>query len=99
MSVYTAGYHVLKHHLQMYNAHHYIKKEHKRVQVIKDAGYTPIRIMFFEPNREQAIRIQAKLKQLYKDVGGEYYAGEDAWNYLMQETGVNLKELFKKIKE
>lgn len=28
----------------------YIKKEHKRVQIIKDAGYTPIRIMFFEPN-------------------------------------------------
>lgn len=77
----------------------HIKKEHKRVQVIKDAGYTPIRIMFFEPNREQAIRIQVTLKQLYKDVGGEYYAGEDAWNYLMQETGVNLKELFNKMKE
>lgn len=77
----------------------HIKKEHKRVQVIRDAGYIPIRIMFFEPNREQAIRIQATLKKLYEDVGGEYYSGEDAWNYLMQQTGVNLKEIFNKMKE
>lgn len=77
----------------------HIKKEHKRVQVIKDAGYIPIRIMFFEPNREQAMRIQASLKKLYKEVGGEYYAGEDAWNYLMEQTGINLKEFFDKMKE
>lgn len=77
----------------------HIKKERKRVQVIKDAGYIPIRIMFFEPNREQAIRIQAALKQLYKDVDGEYYAGEEAWNYLEKETGVNLKEVLNKMKE
>ena len=32
----------------------HIKKEHKRVKIIKDAGYTPIRVMFFEPNRESS---------------------------------------------
>lgn len=42
----------------------HIKKEHKRVQIIKDAGYRPIRIMFFEPNRTQAIAIQSKLKKM-----------------------------------
>lgn len=77
----------------------HIKKEHKRVRVIKDAGYIPIRIMFFEPNREQAICIQATLKKLYEDIGGEYYSGEDAWNYLMEETGIDLKALFNKVKE
>lgn len=35
----------------------HIKKEQKRVQIIRDAGYIPIRIMFFEPNREQAVKI------------------------------------------
>lgn len=35
--------------------------------------------MFFEPNREQAIRIQAHMKQLYEEIGGEYYFGNDAW--------------------
>lgn len=77
----------------------HIKKEHKRVQIIKEAGYIPIRIMFFEPNRDQAIKIQAKLKKLYKDIGGKYYAGEEAWRYLMMETGIDLKEIFEKMKE
>lgn len=77
----------------------HIKKEHKRVRIIKDAGYVPIRIMFFEPNRDQAIKIQAKLKKLYEDIGGEYYSGEDAWRYLEKETGIDLKKLFEKLKE
>jgi len=76
-----------------------IKKENKRIQVIKEAGYVPIRIMFFEPNRAQAIRIQATLKKLYEEIGGEYYSGEDAWNYLKHATGIDLKEMFNKIKE
>lgn len=77
----------------------HIKKEHKRVQIIKEAGFVPIRIMFFEPNRTQAIREQMKVKKLYEDFGGEYYSGEDAWNYLKKETGIDLKELFEKLKE
>ncbi len=77
----------------------HIKKEHKRVQIIKKAGYVPVRIMFFESNRKQAIKIQANLKKLYEDIGGEYYSGEDAWNYLKKKTGIDLKKLFEKMKE
>ena len=71
----------------------HIKKERKRIQIIKDAGYKPIRLMFFEPNREQAIRIQAHIKQLYEEIGGEYYSGNDAWEYLKRSTGIDLKNL------
>ena len=77
----------------------HIKKEHKRVRVIKEAGYIPIRIMFFEPNLEQAIKIQAKLKKLYEDIGGEYYSGKEAWDYLKNKTGIDLKKMFEKLKE
>lgn len=77
----------------------HIKKEHKRVRIIKEAGYIPIRIMFFEPNRDQAIKIQAKLKKLYEDIGGEYYSGKDAWRYLEKGTGIDLKKLFERAKE
>ena len=56
----------------------HIKKEYKRVRIIKEAGYIPVRIMFFEPNRAQAIKIQANLKKLYEDIGGEYYSGQEA---------------------
>lgn len=36
----------------------HITKEHTRVQAIKNHGYTPIRVMFYYPQREQAKRIQ-----------------------------------------
>ena len=77
----------------------HIKKEHKRIQIIKDAGYTPIRIMFFEPNRSQAIKIQEKLRKLYKDIGGEYYSGEAAWEYMKKCTGTDLKKVFEEMKK
>lgn len=71
----------------------HITKEHTRVQVIKAHGYKPIRVMFYYPQREQAIRIQQTLKTLYAGVGGEYYGGEEAWDYLLEYTGVNLKSI------
>ena len=71
----------------------HIKKEQKRIQIIKNSGYKPIRLMFFNPNREQAIRKQAQLKQLYEEIGGEYYSGNDAWEYLENSTGIDLKSL------
>jgi hypothetical protein len=35
----------------------HITKEHTRMQAVRDAGYKPVRVMFYYPNREQAIRI------------------------------------------
>lgn len=75
----------------------HIKKEHKRVKIIKEAGYIPIRIMFFIPNRKQAISIQAKLKKLYEEIGGEYYAGDYAWDYVKRDTGIDLKKLLQNL--
>lgn len=72
------------------------KKEHKRVKIIREAGYIPVRIMFFEPNRNQAIRIQAKLKDLYQELGGEYYSGDSAWEYLKNDTGIDLRSVIER---
>ncbi len=68
----------------------HITKEHTRIQVIADAKYTPIRVMFYYPNRDQAIRIQQTLETLYKGVNGQYYYGNAAWQYVKQRTGVDL---------
>lgn len=73
--------------------------EHKRVKIIRGAGYIPVRLMFFKPNRTQAMKIQANLKKLYKSEGGEYYSGEEAWDYLQNETGVDLKKILIQSKE
>jgi type II restriction enzyme len=71
----------------------HITKEHTRVQAIKSHGYKPIRIMFYYPNRIQAIRIQDALKTIYRGVGGLYYAGDEAWEQIKIYTGINLKQI------
>jgi hypothetical protein len=77
----------------------HITKEHTRVQVIKSYGLKPIRIMFYYPQREQAIKIQETLKTLYKGIGGEYYAGDEAWEYIYNLTSYNLKLILEEIAE
>lgn len=77
----------------------HITKEHTRLKVVKDAGYTPIRVMFYYPNRNQAIRIQETLKTLYEGLGGQYFFAESAWNYVHRRTGVNLKSILEKLAE
>jgi hypothetical protein len=75
----------------------HITKEHTRVQVIRNHGYKPIRIMFYYPQRGQAIRIQQTLKTLYAGVEGEYYGGDEAWEKLKAYSGVDLKAILNEI--
>ena len=77
----------------------HITKEHTRVKNIKNTGYKPIRIMFYYPNRKQAIRIQETLKTIYAGVGGEYYFGKGAWEIIKKKTGVDLLNILEKIAE
>jgi len=51
----------------------HITKEHTRIKAIKEHRLNPIRVMFYYPNRDQAIRIQAKIKTVYQGIGGECY--------------------------
>ena len=75
----------------------HITKEHTRIQAIVDAKYTPIRVMFYYPNRAQAIRIQQALETLYKGVGGKYFFRDAAWKYVKDRTGVDLLRILKKL--
>lgn len=75
----------------------HITKEHTRVKAIKSHGYKPVRVMFYYPQREQAIKKQETLKTIYAGVDGEYYAGDDAWDYLTKVSGYDLKEILTEI--
>jgi len=75
----------------------HITKEHTRIRVIHAAGYTPIRVMFYYPNRGQAMKIQSALETLYKGIGGHYYYGNSAWAYVKERTGIDLKNILEKI--
>jgi hypothetical protein len=37
------------------------------------------------------------LKTLYAGVSGEYYAGDDAWQFIKSYTGIDLKDILTKI--
>lgn len=75
----------------------HITKEHTRISAIAAAGFTPIRIMFFYPNRTQAIRIQETLATLYAGVDGRYFSGDLAWEYVQARTGIPLKTILEKL--
>jgi ApaLI-like restriction endonuclease len=75
----------------------HINKEHTRLRVIADKGFTPIRVMFYYPNRRQAIQIQETLQTLYRGVGGEYYFGDAAWEFVRKRTGIDLKTILENI--
>ncbi len=77
----------------------HITKEHSRLQAVAAAGYRPIRIMFYYPNRTQAIRIQQTLETLYQGVQGEYHYGDGAWEFVKTYTGVDLKGILEQIAE
>lgn len=75
----------------------HITKEHTRIKVIAAAGYTPIRVMYYYPNRTQAIRIQQTLETLYVGMKGQYYQGDSAWEYVKAKTNVDLLTILEDI--
>lgn len=77
----------------------HITKEHTRLKVVKDAGFHPIRVMFYYPNRDQAIRIQQTLQTLYEGMNGEYYFGNSAWNFVKKRTDIDLLAILQELAE
>ena len=77
----------------------HITKEHVRLKTIKDAGFHPVRVMFYYPNRTQAIRIQQTLQTLYEGMNGEYYYGDAAWEFVKERTDIDLLALLQELAE
>jgi hypothetical protein len=75
----------------------HITKEYTRIKAIYDAGYKPIRVMFYYPNHKQEISIQKTLETLYHGICGEYHYGDSAWDYVLERTGIDLKGILEKI--
>ncbi len=75
----------------------HITKEHARVLAIQRAGFRPVRIMFYYPNRQQAVSVQEALKAIYKGIGAIYVYSSDAWDYVQDRTGVPLLKILQSI--
>lgn len=75
----------------------HITKEHTRIRAIAGAGYVPVRLMYYYPNRKQAMRVQAALQDLYKANNGAYYYGDAAWQHVQDKTQIDLLAILQKI--
>ncbi len=75
----------------------HISKEHTRLKAVSNAGFTPIRVMFYYPNRDQAIKIQKTVETLYLGSNGKYYYGDAAWNYIHEKTDIDLKRMIEEL--
>lgn len=67
----------------------HVRKEHNKIRCIIGAGMVPVRVMYYMPNREQAIRIQERVIAAYRE-HGEAHIGKEAWDYIHNYTGFNL---------
>ncbi|MDR1964526.1 MAG: ApaLI family restriction endonuclease [Planctomycetaceae bacterium] len=77
----------------------HITKEHGKLLAIGKAGLIPIRVMFYYHQREQAIRIQKVMSDLYCNAGGFYYFGNAAWQFIEKESTIDLFDILNKIAE
>lgn len=55
--------------------------------------------MFYYPNRAQAIRIQQTLETLYAGINGHYHYGDEAWTYVYERTGLDLRAILEELAE
>jgi hypothetical protein len=70
----------------------HVNKEIAKARAIADAGYTPIRVTFYEPIHETSIATEAQINNVYRTLG-EVYLGDDAWHYVHEYTGVDLRKV------
>ena len=77
----------------------HITKEHTRLNAVKRAGYKPVRLMFYYPNRVQAQKIQKVLEDLYLAAGGEYYYGDTSWTFIKGQTGIDLFQILTELSQ
>ncbi|MHA6346394.1 ApaLI family restriction endonuclease [Roseivivax sp. CAU 1761] len=74
----------------------HVRKENARLQATIEAGYRPVRLMFFLPTTAAAAKIQARLQASYKDAGGIYAGGAAAFAFISRRTGVDLRGAMQK---
>lgn len=68
----------------------HVAKEAAKLKAVVEAGYSPVRLVLFEPNRASSRAIQSDLARLYASLGGTYLSGAPAWDYVQAKTGIDL---------
>ena len=69
-------------------------KEYRKVDLLVEKGYKPIRLTFFLPELARSLNTQRQIIEYY-DKYGETYTGNEAFEYLNKLAGINLMKLIK----
>ena len=64
-------------------------KEYRKVDIIKEMGYTPIRLTFFLPELPRSLKAQQEIINYYKE-HGRAYTGNDAFNFVNKMANIDL---------
>ena len=76
----------------------HITKEHTRIQAIVDAGYTPIRVMFYYPNRARQSRFNKRARDaIQRACAANTTTATSAWRYVQKRTEDDLLEILRKL--
>jgi len=68
----------------------HVRKEENRIRSILAAGYVPVRLILFAPERKAAMKVQRKMKPLYDSSGGRFLVGDEAFRFVEDRTGIDL---------
>lgn len=71
----------------------HVNKEVQKPKSLKQEGWTPVHLVFFTSDRQNAKDTLEKIKNSYLAEDGEVYIGKDAWKHLAEYTGFDLHEI------
>jgi hypothetical protein len=74
------------------------KREKDKVKLFREMNYNTVNLIFNLPRDKQTISSINSLGEEIKKMGGIFLVGLDAWNYVKNETGYDLKNIFENIK-
>jgi hypothetical protein len=74
-----------------------IQKEMDKVDELVKQNKHVVYLTYYKPRSNTAIRLQNQLKEHILSKGGEYYCGEEAFDYILYHTFVDIKAILRKI--
>ena len=72
-------------------------KEYRKVDLLIEKGYTPIRLTFFMPELERSLNAQKQIIDYYEK-RGKAYTQESAFEYINRMADIDLLQILKDFK-
>lgn len=75
----------------------HLKKEHAKIQSIKSAGLSPIRLLLFYNESKYFMETRNAYVDICQGAESKCLIGKDAWDFIHKKTGIDLLNILKEI--